>query len=225
MNALVPMPEAYEVMETVLIKGDLAKLSPEERSRYYLEVCKSVGLNPLTKPFDYIKMPDRRLQLYALRACTDQLRKMHGVSVEDLVVVERDGCYLVTVKVRSRDGRADVGTGAVTIGNAKGDMLCNLLMKAETKAKRRATLSLCGLGWLDETEIETIHGAKPETPTTESLSAFARLRQEIDLAPELTELQEWGRDNADLIRSFPVEWREQLRSLYAERLNELRAAA
>jgi hypothetical protein len=29
-------------------------------------------------------------------------------------------------------------------------------MKAVTKAKRRVTLSICGLGWLDESEIETI---------------------------------------------------------------------
>jgi hypothetical protein len=34
-------------------------------------------------------------------------------------------------------------------------------MKAETKAKRRVTLSICGLGLLDETEIETIPGAAP----------------------------------------------------------------
>ena len=33
-------------------------------------------------------------------------------------------------------------------------------MKAETKAKRRATLSICGLGMLDETEIETIPDAR-----------------------------------------------------------------
>ena len=33
-------------------------------------------------------------------------------------------------------------------------------MKAETKAKRRATLSIVGLGLLDETETETIPGAK-----------------------------------------------------------------
>jgi len=29
-------------------------------------------------------------------------------------------------------------------------------MKAETKAKRRGTLSICGLGMLDESELETI---------------------------------------------------------------------
>jgi hypothetical protein len=34
-------------------------------------------------------------------------------------------------------------------------------MKAITKAKRRVTLSICGLGWLDETEIESIPSAMP----------------------------------------------------------------
>ena len=34
-------------------------------------------------------------------------------------------------------------------------------MKAETKAKRRVTLSICGLGMLDETEVESIPDARP----------------------------------------------------------------
>jgi len=37
----------------------------------------------------------------------------------------------------------------------------NALMKAVTKAKRRVTLSICGLGMLDETEVETIPSARP----------------------------------------------------------------
>ena len=32
-------------------------------------------------------------------------------------------------------------------------------MKAETKSKRRVTLSIAGLGWLDEMELDTIRGA------------------------------------------------------------------
>src|SRR6202008_2665643 len=43
----------------------------------------------------------------------------------------------------------------------KGEALGNALMKASTKAKRRATLSICGLGMLDETELETIPTAMP----------------------------------------------------------------
>jgi hypothetical protein len=44
--------------------------------------------------------------------------------------------------------------------------LANALMKAETKAKRRVTLSIAGLGWLDETELETIPQARATIVTT-----------------------------------------------------------
>lgn len=144
-----------EIMEGVLMKGDLSKLSPNERNDYYMAVCKSVGLNPLTKPFEYITL-NGRLTLYALRTCTDQLRSIHGVSVVDMASTDRDGLHVVTVKVSDKHGRTDMATGAVSVANAKGEMLANLLMKAETKAKRRATLSICGLGFLDETEVEDI---------------------------------------------------------------------
>jgi len=33
------------------------------------------------------------------------------------------------------------------------------MMKAETKAKRRVTLAICGLGFLDESEVDSIKGA------------------------------------------------------------------
>ena len=35
------------------------------------------------------------------------------------------------------------------------------MMKAETKGKRRVTLSICGLGMLDETEVGSIPDAQP----------------------------------------------------------------
>jgi hypothetical protein len=40
----------------------------------------------------------------------------------------------------------------------------NAAMKCITKAKRRATLSVCGLGLLDETGIETIPAAVKHDP-------------------------------------------------------------
>ena len=50
--------------------------------------------------------------------------------------------------------------GVVNKGDMRGDM-ANAQMKAVTKAKRRLTLSMCGLGWLDETEVQTIPDARP----------------------------------------------------------------
>lgn len=146
-------------MEAYVAAGDIGKLQPRERVALYRAVCESLGLNPLTQPFQYLPL-NGKLTLYATKSCTEQLRMIHGVSVVGLDAAERGDCYVVTARVRSRDGREDIATGAVRMGKG-GDDLANSLMKAETKAKRRATLSICGLAMLDETEIETIPGARP----------------------------------------------------------------
>lgn len=155
MNAITKANSGAVTAEQVLIRGDLSALGEAERVKYYADVCNSVGLNPLTKPFEYIQL-NGKLRLYALKDCTDQLRAIHGVSVTDMTESERDGVFIVTVKVQDKTGRTDIAKGAVNIANLKGEVLANALMKAETKAKRRATLSICGLGLLDETEVDDI---------------------------------------------------------------------
>lgn len=168
-KAVTTAPSAA-VAEQVFITGDLSKLTSQERVQYYKGVCDSVGLNPLTKPFEYITL-NGKLTLYALRACTDQLRTIHNVSVESLEESERDGVFIVTAKVKNAEGRTDMSKGAVNIKGLTGENLANALMKTETKAKRRATLSLCGLGFLDETEVETIPGAKIGEPSPQPAPA------------------------------------------------------
>lgn len=73
MNNLVEKDPA-SVLQNVLINGDLKELSDQERVQYYNKVCDSVGLNPLTKPFDYIRLSGKET-LYAKKDATDQLRK------------------------------------------------------------------------------------------------------------------------------------------------------
>jgi len=147
------------IVESVVIEGDLARLSAAERVSYYKTVCQSVGLNPLTKPFDYIKLGGQ-LRLYAKKDATDQLRNMHKVSTAIQSQEVINGVYVVTTKAYNNDGREDTDIGAVNISNLKGDALANAMMKAVTKSKRRVTLSICGLGFLDETEIDTIPDAE-----------------------------------------------------------------
>lgn len=81
---------------------------------------------------------------------------------------------MVVAYVKDRSGRTDCATGAVPLGNLKGEALANALMKAETKAKRRATLSICGLGLLDETEVGSIPGAVVEDPEAAEGRTFGR---------------------------------------------------
>src|SRR5581483_10387913 len=106
-------------------------------------------------PFQYLSL-NGRLVLYARKDCTDQLRSIHGVSVEKLEHKSEDGLFVVTANVRT-----DAAIGATNIESLKGEAKANAMMKAETKAKRRATLSICGLGMLDETEVDSIPGAIP----------------------------------------------------------------
>ncbi len=151
--------KSVAVIENVMIKGDLSKLSDFERLNYYKMVCESMNLNPLTKPFDYILL-NGKLTLYATKNCTEQLRKLNGVSIEALDDKVVDDLYIVKAKARDKTGRTDESTGAVNIGNLRGEAKANAIMKAETKAKRRVTLSISGLGWCDETEIDSIPGAQ-----------------------------------------------------------------
>lgn len=163
--ATMPNGNGSHLMDAVLAAGDLSRLTADQRNQYYMATCESLGLNPLTRPFEYIKL-NNKLTLYALRTCTDQLRSIHGVSIVDMIESERDGVYIVTVKVKNKDDRTDMAKGAVTIANLKGDALANAMMKAETKAKRRATLSICGLGFLDETEVQDIPAARHPDPVS-----------------------------------------------------------
>jgi hypothetical protein len=152
-----------QLMESVLLQGDLSKLTPEQRVNYYQKVCQSIGLNPLTRPFDYITL-NGKLTLYAKKDATDQLRAIHQVSIDDVDITETDTHFVVKVKGHDSTGRTDVDLGVVS----KTDMQNNAgnqMMKAVTKGKRRLTLSLCGLGWLDETEVETIPNARPVVVT------------------------------------------------------------
>ena len=159
--ASLPSSPSPETLERVLLGGDLSKLSPAERLGYYRNVCESLGLNPLTKPLEYITLSGK-LTLYARKDATEQLRRIHGVSITELTSDRLGDVFVVTAKAQDKSGRTDAATGAVAIGSLKGEALANALMKAETKSKRRVTLSICGLGLLDETEVETIPEAVPQ---------------------------------------------------------------
>lgn len=154
---------APQTIEQVLVDGDLSGLTPEQRATYYGRVCESLGLNPLTKPFAYIRL-NNKLVLYALRDATDQLRARDKISVRIVTREVLDGIYVVTAQAETPDGRVDESTGAVPTEGLKGEAKANAMLKAETKAKRRVTLSICGLGLLDESEVDSIDGAQREEP-------------------------------------------------------------
>lgn len=180
--------EVAEIMRQVIVGGDLARLSPVARMQYYSRVCESVGLNPLTKPFEFIPMKadggGSRLVLYATKSATDQLRMKYGISVSDIRVEVLEKEIVATAIVSDRTGRTDADVGVVSTEyyhfkrretiKLGGEELANARMKAVTKAKRRATLSFCGLGMLDESEVEAIM-SNPRPADDEAASVAAEI--------------------------------------------------
>jgi len=159
MTNVVPLSNPGDVMESVILKGDLSKLTSEERVRYYNEVCRSIGLNPLTRPLDYIRLSGREV-LYAKRDAADQLRKIYGISIEIVSKDQVGDLFMVEVRATDKAGRVDSDIGAVATKGLNGEALANAILKAITKAKRRVTLSISGLGFLDETEVESVQAVE-----------------------------------------------------------------
>lgn len=157
-QSLSQLPDKKAVtLESVLLHGDLSRLSSEQKVSHYLKICEIVGVDPHLKPFEYIKMNGKEV-LYATKSCTEQLRNKNKVSLSIVSRETIEGVYVVTANAKMAD-REDASTGAVSIKGLSGEALANAFMKAETKAKRRVTLSICGLSLLDESEVHSVPGA------------------------------------------------------------------
>lgn len=193
-----PTTPPPSTIEDVLMRGDLSGLTQQQRLEYYNRVCTSVGLNPLTRPMEYLVL-NGKLQLYARRDAADQLRKLHNISVRIISQEFKNGLYTVHVAARDGNGREDEDLGVVAFSeNLKGDIAANTILKAITKGKRRVTLSICGLGFLlDETEVADIPGAKPVEP--------------IEHDPQAGEIKPEGKTSIPSIKDDPEEFHKWLK--------------
>ena len=201
-----------ETMELVMGKGDLSALTPGQRVEYIGAVCRSLGMNPLTRPFDIMPLGGK-VVLYARKDAADQLRKIHSVSTQVVSREKLDDLIVVTVRATDRTGRTDESIGAVPCLNLKGEALANALMKAESKSKRRVTLSLCGLGVIDETELESVQEAmavkvqpaeKPWKTKAEMIAVLESERERVGASSYYQVLAAEGVEEAESITDAPM---------------------
>jgi hypothetical protein len=153
-------------VEQLMLDGDLGKLNAAQRIQFYSATCDRVGLDPVARPFDYLRL-NGKVVLYANKSCAEQLRCLHNISLGEVRTEVVNDTFIATVTASTPDGRTDCDMGAVPVAGLSGERLSNAMLKGITKAKRRVTLSLVGLGMMDETEVETIPGA--ERITVESM--------------------------------------------------------
>lgn len=148
-----------DALNSLIMGGDMSKLSSKQKLDYYYAICTKIGLNPLTKPFDYMRLNGKEI-LYANKGAAEQIRNIRGISITSQHIEWTDELVIVTVNGKDRDGRVDIETGFANCLNLKGEAKGNALLKATTKAKRRLTFSMSGLGMMDETEVDSIPAAQ-----------------------------------------------------------------
>lgn len=148
-----------DILRKVTLGDDMRSLTPDERLAYAAALCAAYGLDPLSKPFSFFEA-DGRLICYATRACTDQLRANRHISITITSREKTEDIYVVTAQATDPKGRTDESIGVVMIQGLTPNEVGPAMMSAETKAKRRVTLSICGLGVADESELADIAKGK-----------------------------------------------------------------
>ncbi len=170
-----------EIISQVVATGDLKGLTPAQKTQYILMTCQSQGLNPLLAAQYYeIIVFQKKEILYAKKGLAEALRDSRNINCKIFSSqVDKDlGLYSVKAVASLPNGRSEESLAVLSIEveetdgwtrtadgrnipkktgkfvAARGQELANLMMKCETKAKRRATLALCGLG-IEERNFET----------------------------------------------------------------------
>lgn len=215
-----PQPLERADVVAIIMTGDLNRLNDEQKAWYYVHECQRMGLDPAARPLEWAALQGGKLTLYARRVAGDMLAAKHRVSVE-----LTDGprvLELGTAKVLYARAKATMPDGrhVEDVGTVGANDIVNGVMKVCTKAIRRATLRLCGWGGLDESELETIPGARalralaadPDRPDARAMMALTgtvpapspldRLRDELQSAETFDQVVQCYRDNVpDLARA------------------------
>lgn len=169
------------MVESLVLRGDLSGLGPVERAAYYTRVCDRLGLDPFSQPFEFLKLNGKEI-MYAKARAGDQLAAIHKLNREIIdgpKLIDLGGTKLIyaVAKITHPNGRVETATATVPFIDP-----VNVLMKCETKAKRRGTLAILGLGMLDEAELDTIPDAVKGTAAQVDV-ALAPRRPAIDATP------------------------------------------
>lgn len=210
-----------EIMAKLILEADLSRFSDLQKVEYITALCARLGIDPMTRPFQLLMMNDKLIP-YPTKAATNQLTRAHGLSLLIQSASIQSDMYVVIAEARTRDGQVVQDMGAVNIAGLRGDGLQNAMMKAVTKAKRRAVLSIVGLGMIDETELP--YNAVPipmpivdmgEFETDNTVHDWKIAISGCTTVEELEAL-------SDQFQNLNTEHKNNLRAPYMSRLLELR---
>jgi hypothetical protein len=168
-------------------QGSIHHLDDSMKRALIVKLGNALGLNQYTMPFRIYRDIRGAEFLYATKECCAQLRHLNGISI--LSLEERiDGDFAICkVSGMNKHGRVSYEIGSVNIAILDGQDKSNGQMWAVTKAKRRLTLDLSGLGVLADVEVKDMtevaeYNVLEETPkqleqgnSTSAMSALGKI--------------------------------------------------
>lgn len=220
-QSIVPADVSAGALQAALA-GDLSKLTGEDRLKFYGALCNFTGLNPLSKPFDWIQFQGK-LTLYPNKGCAEQLRKLHKITFDDAFERKAEfGLLIVTVRGTDAAGRRDFATAALPFDDKMApDVRANALMKCETKAKRRFTLSIAGLTMfardIEDSDVQPSHEQNIAQIETASDRA-AELNRGINPAIDVETVESKGETPITATVATPAEAAKIVSEIAAEEL-------
>jgi hypothetical protein len=142
--------------------GNIAQLNADEQDFIKAKLCERYNLDPVLRPFELISFAGGQQKFYMTASATNQLANVLGLTRE-VVQLELDEQRMIakcTVRVSNPNNRSETCNAFIAISKfappkerggiptkvlLEGEDLANTLMKLETKAKRKATMSFFGI--------------------------------------------------------------------------------
>lgn len=189
-----------DIMQKFILKNDLSCLTMEEKLIFILNRCKDLKLDPRSQPIMILKSKEKvgnsfveKETPYISKSGGEQLAKVHQVSILDTEEKILDDVFIVKAKVSLPNGRISQAIGVTPlfteydgkITKITGAKKCNAMMVADTKARRRAVLSICGTGMIDESEIDTINVVAKINPYEQKIEPVLLNQIEKDFEQKL----------------------------------------
>jgi len=156
-------PQDMLAIDAALMRGSYGALTVSQRLALVKRKCDLLGVYLEHGPFVW-GVINKKLSLIPTKNLSQQLRANRQIKVDvlDRTFDAERQIYMVRVRTTGPDGRYDEDIGIVPAPPAlKGEALANAMMTAETKAKNRCTLSHCGVGGIDETEVTAMVAGTP----------------------------------------------------------------
>jgi hypothetical protein len=142
MSVIVP----EDRVEQALAWGDLSRLTKAELFEVKKRLAERMGVDLSLTPIDLIPTREGKLIPYINARGAAELRRRHGLEVVAIEVVkERIGLVVLRCVLRGQDGRMDQAFGAAEWREDRPSDEARSWMVAETRAKRRATMSAVGI--------------------------------------------------------------------------------